>query len=133
MRTSDLQRVERDLQVTYNGIETIPYEISVNHAVNRLDPFHKMSSRRSSSSKLNIIIVGAGLSGLSGAISCALAGHRVVVLESAKELAEVSSIQQFQSRTLIEKADWSWTAMYSKLDQGLQAIGSLRYSGNKGR
>ena len=38
---------------------------------------------------LDIIIIGAGLSGLSAAISCALAGHHVRVLESARELAEV--------------------------------------------
>jgi 2-polyprenyl-6-methoxyphenol hydroxylase-like FAD-dependent oxidoreductase len=38
---------------------------------------------------LRITIVGAGLAGLSAAISCALAGHHVLVTESAKELAEV--------------------------------------------
>jgi len=39
--------------------------------------------------KLKIIIVGAGLSGIAASISCALSGHVVDVLESAKELAEV--------------------------------------------
>lgn len=39
--------------------------------------------------QLRIIIVGAGLGGLSAAISCAVAGHNVVVLEGAKKLAEV--------------------------------------------
>ena len=34
-----------------------------------------------------IVIVGAGLSGLAAAIQCALSGHTVVVLESAKQLA----------------------------------------------
>jgi salicylate hydroxylase len=43
----------------------------------------------SKDSPLKIIIVGAGLSGIGAAISCALAGHGVVVLESVKELAEV--------------------------------------------
>ncbi|KAI1199280.1 hypothetical protein F5X97DRAFT_297301 [Nemania serpens] len=37
---------------------------------------------------LNIIIVGAGLSGLAAAISCTLSGHNVTVFESAKELQE---------------------------------------------
>jgi salicylate hydroxylase len=41
--------------------------------------------------KLKIIIVGGGLGGLSASISCALAGHNVVILEGAKELAEVSN------------------------------------------
>jgi salicylate hydroxylase len=39
--------------------------------------------------QLDIIIVGAGLSGLAASIQCALSGHRVIVLEGAKELAEV--------------------------------------------
>lgn len=39
--------------------------------------------------RLRVLIVGAGLGGLSAAISCAVAGHNVVVLEGAKQLAEV--------------------------------------------
>ncbi|PYH41677.1 putative monooxygenase [Aspergillus saccharolyticus JOP 1030-1] len=42
-------------------------------------------------SHLNIIIVGAGLSGLATAISCAMSGHTVTVLEQAQELAEVGA------------------------------------------
>jgi salicylate hydroxylase len=41
--------------------------------------------------KLDIVIVGAGLSGLAASIQCALAGHNVSVLEGAKELAEVNN------------------------------------------
>ncbi|KAK5940850.1 hypothetical protein PMZ80_007267 [Knufia obscura] len=41
--------------------------------------------------KLSIIIVGAGIAGLSAAVSCALAGHSVIVLEGATELAEIGA------------------------------------------
>ena len=41
------------------------------------------------SKSYDIIIVGAGLSGLATAISCASHGHSVQVIEQAKELAEV--------------------------------------------
>ena len=42
-------------------------------------------------SPLDITIVGAGLAGLAAAVSCALAGHKVLVIESARELAEASA------------------------------------------
>lgn len=41
--------------------------------------------------RLNITIVGAGLSGIAAAISCAASGHAVQVIEQAKELAEVKT------------------------------------------
>ncbi|KAJ5760435.1 hypothetical protein N7520_007591 [Penicillium odoratum] len=41
--------------------------------------------------RLNVIIVGAGLSGIATAISSALVGHSVTVIEQAKELAEVGA------------------------------------------
>ncbi len=41
--------------------------------------------------QLNITIIGAGLGGLAAAISVALAGHKVRVLESAKQLAEIGA------------------------------------------
>jgi salicylate hydroxylase len=36
-----------------------------------------------------VLVVGAGLAGLASAVSAALSGHRVTVVESAKELLEV--------------------------------------------
>lgn len=43
------------------------------------------------SSSLDIIVIGAGLGGLSAAISCALGGHNVTVLEGARQLAEIGA------------------------------------------
>ncbi|PSR77315.1 hypothetical protein BD289DRAFT_377894 [Coniella lustricola] len=40
---------------------------------------------------LDIIVVGAGISGLATAISCVLSGHKVTVFESAKELLEIGA------------------------------------------
>jgi len=40
---------------------------------------------------LKVIVIGAGLGGLSAAISCALAGHDVTLLEGAKGLAEIGA------------------------------------------
>ncbi|KAL6922255.1 hypothetical protein FSST1_006281 [Fusarium sambucinum] len=40
---------------------------------------------------LDIIIVGAGLSGLAAAVSCSLSGHRVTIFESATALQEVGA------------------------------------------
>ncbi|KAL3465219.1 hypothetical protein BJX64DRAFT_285762 [Aspergillus heterothallicus] len=51
----------------------------------------KQQDTRSDESRLNIIIVGAGLAGLGCAISSLLAGHRVHILESATEIKEVGA------------------------------------------
>jgi 2-polyprenyl-6-methoxyphenol hydroxylase-like FAD-dependent oxidoreductase len=51
----------------------------------------KQQESRTESCRLNIIIVGAGLAGLGSAISCALAGHQVHVLEAAHEIKEVGA------------------------------------------
>ncbi|KAJ9491829.1 hypothetical protein VN97_g1410 [Penicillium thymicola] len=46
---------------------------------------------RSPSCQLKVVIVGAGLAGLGSAISCALAGHEVQVLEATREIKEVGA------------------------------------------
>ncbi|KAF4167704.1 hypothetical protein CNMCM6936_004549 [Aspergillus lentulus] len=45
----------------------------------------------SEQANLHIIIAGAGLGGLAAAVSCALSGHTVEVVEQAKELVEVGA------------------------------------------
>jgi len=49
----------------------------------------KTPDKTSQGEPLSIIVAGAGLAGLAAAISCALGGHKIIVLEGAKELAEV--------------------------------------------
>jgi len=48
--------------------------------------------------RLDVIVVGAGLSGLAASIAIALSGHNVTVFESAKELQEVNSTTIFRQR-----------------------------------
>ncbi|KAE8138508.1 hypothetical protein BDV38DRAFT_292117 [Aspergillus pseudotamarii] len=51
----------------------------------------KQQQTRSKSCRLDILIVGAGLAGLGSAISCALVGHSVHILEAAQEIKEVGA------------------------------------------
>ncbi|KAL4798487.1 hypothetical protein BDV19DRAFT_396842 [Aspergillus venezuelensis] len=60
---------------------------------------------RDESSKLKIIIVGAGLGGLASAITTLLAGHTVTILESARAISEVGAgIQCLPNSTRILKS-----------------------------
>ena len=56
--------------------------------------------------KLSVVIVGAGLAGLAAAISSALAGHAVVVFESAKALAEVGAGLQITPNASRLLSEW---------------------------
>ncbi|KAF2187905.1 FAD binding domain-containing protein [Zopfia rhizophila CBS 207.26] len=58
-------------------------------------------------SRLDIVIVGAGLSGLATSIQCALAGHKITVLESANELAEVGAGLQITPNATRLLQNWS--------------------------
>ncbi|RDI77760.1 hypothetical protein Vi05172_g12296 [Venturia inaequalis] len=51
----------------------------------------KKQQRRDASTRLNIIIVGAGLGGVGSAISLLLAGHRVTIFEAASQIAEIGA------------------------------------------
>lgn len=50
---------------------------------------HDYLSDATSGCRLDVIVVGGGMGGLSASIQCALSGHHVTVIEAAKELAEV--------------------------------------------
>lgn len=64
---------------------------TVKQIVNKMTTDTVTSSGSSSDERLSIIVVGAGLGGLGAAISCAMGGHKVRVIEQAKEISEVSS------------------------------------------
>lgn len=49
--------------------------------------------RQSNDHQLKVVIVGAGLGGLGAAISIALAGHKVRLIERAPEIKEVARPQ----------------------------------------
>ena len=51
----------------------------------------KQQQTRNKTCQLEILVVGAGLAGLGCAISCALAGHQVSILEAAPEIKEVGA------------------------------------------
>ncbi|RGP75345.1 FAD binding domain-containing [Fusarium longipes] len=55
------------------------------------DQEHASLNHLKSPVSLDIIIVGAGLSGLAAAVSCSLSGHKVTIFESATALQEVGA------------------------------------------
>ncbi|KPI39218.1 3-hydroxybenzoate 6-hydroxylase [Cyphellophora attinorum] len=59
-----------------------------------------------SATKLDVIVVGAGLSGLAAAISTRLSGHNVTVFESARELQEVGAGLQLTPNCTLILQQW---------------------------
>ncbi|KAF9884613.1 hypothetical protein FE257_001435 [Aspergillus nanangensis] len=84
---------------------------------------------RDASSKLKIIVVGAGLGGLGSAISLRLAGHEVVILESARELGEVGAgIQCLPNSTRILR-EWDVHGILSQKASVTQTCNILGWKG----
>ncbi|KAL2007214.1 hypothetical protein VTN00DRAFT_8652 [Thermoascus crustaceus] len=84
---------------------------------------------REDSCRLKILAVGAGLAGLGAAISCLLAGHDVVVFESAVELAEVGAGIQILPNSSRVLCHWGLEA---ELDQYATRPRKLNFFGWKG-
>ena len=80
---------------------------------------------------LNIVVVGAGLGGLSASISCALSGHRVTVLEAARELAEIGAGLQITPNASRLFQGWGISDAISRLAAEPTELTVHRYSDGK--
>ncbi|USP76897.1 FAD/NAD(P)-binding domain-containing protein [Curvularia clavata] len=86
---------------------------------------------RDEASKLDVVIVGAGLGGLGAAISILLAGHNVHVLESASEIGEIGAGIQClpnSSRVLISWGLEEYLAKHATIPRLCNMLG---WKGNK--
>ncbi|WAO96154.1 FAD-binding-3 domain-containing protein [Fusarium falciforme] len=80
---------------------------------------------------LDIIVVGAGISGLATAISCSLSGHRVTILEAAKELGEVGAGLQITPNASRILKEWGVPASLWKVAAEPRCLAVHRYSDGK--
>jgi len=62
-----------------------------------------------SSPQIHIAIVGAGLGGLSAAISVAAAGHRATILEQAAQLGEVGLVVPTLPKSMTDHPIPGWS------------------------
>ncbi|KAH4311234.1 hypothetical protein HBI24_137640 [Parastagonospora nodorum] len=87
--------------------------------------------QRDASSKLDVIIVGAGLGGLGAAISILLAGHNVHILEVAPEIGEIGAgIQCLPNSTRVLTA-WGLEERLSKHATTPRLCNMIGWKGNK--
>src|SRR5882757_1533303 len=81
--------------------------------------------------KLNIVVVGAGLAGLATAISSAIAGHNITVLESARELAEIGAGLQITPNASRLFREWGLESVIEGLAAEPSLLAVHRYSDGK--
>ncbi|CZR53489.1 probable 2-polyprenyl-6-methoxyphenol hydroxylase and related FAD-dependent oxidoreductases [Phialocephala subalpina] len=85
---------------------------------------------RGEESKLKVVVVGAGLGGLGAAISILLAGHDVLVLESASEIAEVGAGIQVLPNSSRVLQTWGMKPMLSRYATRPKQLNMLGWKGN---
>lgn len=81
--------------------------------------------------QLDIIIVGAGLAGLAASISCALANHKVIVFEAAKELAEIGAGLQITPNASRLFREWGLESATQAVAAEPTVLAVHRYSDGK--
>jgi phytoene dehydrogenase-like protein len=69
----------------------------------------------SSTFRVNVAVVGAGLGGLSAAIALVRAGHRVTIVEQAPKLGEVSTSMAALAMNANLSTGWRWHTSPPKL------------------
>ncbi|KAH9212206.1 hypothetical protein DL95DRAFT_525308 [Leptodontidium sp. 2 PMI_412] len=84
---------------------------------------------RGDDTKLKVIIVGAGLGGLGAAISILLAGHDVLVLEGASEIAEVGAGIQILPNSSRVLQQWGMLNSLSRYATRPKCVNMLSWKG----
>ncbi|PMD23854.1 putative monooxygenase [Hyaloscypha hepaticicola] len=90
----------------------------------------KQRIMRGGDSKLNVIVVGAGLGGLGAAIAILLAGHNVLVLESASEISEVGAGIQILPNSSRVLQSWGMRAALAVHATRPKQVNILGWKGN---
>lgn len=87
--------------------------------------------QRDATSKLHVVIVGAGLGGLGAAISILLAGHSVEILESAPEIGEIGAGIQCLPNSTRVLISWGLEEKLSKHATTPRLCNMIGWKGNK--
>ncbi|KAL6703056.1 hypothetical protein ACN47E_010263 [Coniothyrium glycines] len=87
--------------------------------------------QRDDASKLDVVIVGAGLGGLGAAISILLAGHSVHILESAPEIGEIGAGIQCLPNSTRVLISWGLEDHLSQHATQPRICNMLGWKGNK--
>lgn len=87
--------------------------------------------QRNATSKLDVIVVGAGLGGLGAAISILLEGHHVHILEVASEIGEIGAGIQCLPNSTRVLVSWGLEDTLSKLATSPRLCNMIGWKGNK--